>query len=164
MHSFHLPAPLPARGAEELGSQGSFRSENLKSSHSGHVSSQASFWPPLIPPQSHHASFHPAHGLCGFLSRRPCETESPRVTFSKMFYSLHPSSPFATCLAVHLPPFPPIFVQVRVSMAVNRHHDHDSSYKGNHLIGAHLQFWRFSPLSSWCDMVACRQTWCWRGL
>jgi hypothetical protein len=32
---------------------------------------------------------------------------------------------------------------------VKRHHDHDNSYKGKHLIGAGLQFQRFSPLSSW---------------
>ena len=33
--------------------------------------------------------------------------------------------------------------------AVNRHHDQGKSYKGQHLIGAGLQFQRFSPLSSW---------------
>jgi hypothetical protein len=46
---------------------------------------------------------------------------------------------------------------------VKRHHDHGSSYKGNYLIGADLLLHRFSPLSSWWDMVASRQTWCWRG-
>jgi hypothetical protein len=34
-------------------------------------------------------------------------------------------------------------------IAVKRHHDQGSSYKGKHLIEAGLQFWRFSPLSSW---------------
>ena len=37
----------------------------------------------------------------------------------------------------------------RVFIAVKRHHDHSNSYKGKHLIGAGLQFQRFSPLSSW---------------
>jgi hypothetical protein len=32
-------------------------------------------------------------------------------------------------------------------IAVKRHHDHGLSYKGKHLIGAGLQFQRFSPLS-----------------
>ena len=32
---------------------------------------------------------------------------------------------------------------------LNRHHDHSSSYKGQHLIGAGLLVLRFSPLSSW---------------
>ena len=31
---------------------------------------------------------------------------------------------------------------------MKRHHDHSNSYKGKHLIGADLQFQRFSPLSS----------------
>jgi hypothetical protein len=31
---------------------------------------------------------------------------------------------------------------------VNRHHDQDKSYKGQHLIGSGLQVQRFSPLSS----------------
>ncbi|EDL18459.1 mCG1033067, partial [Mus musculus] len=35
------------------------------------------------------------------------------------------------------------------SFAVRRHHDHCTSYKGKHLIGAALQFQRFSPLLSW---------------
>jgi hypothetical protein len=39
-------------------------------------------------------------------------------------------------------------VLVRVSIAVNRHHDQGNSYKGQHLIGAGLQVQRFSPLSS----------------
>ncbi|EDL86921.1 sodium channel, voltage-gated, type VIII, alpha polypeptide, isoform CRA_d [Rattus norvegicus] len=34
-------------------------------------------------------------------------------------------------------------------MAVKRRHDHSSTCKGNHFIGAGLQFERFSPLSSW---------------
>ena len=31
--------------------------------------------------------------------------------------------------------------------AVDRHHDQDNSYKGQHLIGAGLKVQRFSPLS-----------------
>jgi hypothetical protein len=34
---------------------------------------------------------------------------------------------------------------------VKRHHDHVNSYKRKHLIGAGLQFQRFSPLSSWWE-------------
>jgi len=41
----------------------------------------------------------------------------------------------------------PISVLVRVSIAMKRHHDHNS-YKGQHLIGTDLQVQRFSPLSS----------------
>jgi hypothetical protein len=40
---------------------------------------------------------------------------------------------------------------VRVSMVVKKHHDHRSSYKSKHLIGAGLQFQRFSSLSSWWE-------------
>ena len=41
-------------------------------------------------------------------------------------------------------------VLVRVFIAVKKHHDHGNSYKEKHLIGvAHLQFQRFSSLSSW---------------
>jgi hypothetical protein len=36
-------------------------------------------------------------------------------------------------------------------IAVTRYHDHGNSYKGNHLIGAGLQFQKLSPLSSWRD-------------
>ena len=36
----------------------------------------------------------------------------------------------------------------RVSTAVRRHRDHGNSYKEKHLVGAGLQFQRFSPLSS----------------
>jgi hypothetical protein len=39
-----------------------------------------------------------------------------------------------------------------VSVAVKRHHYHGNSYKGKHLIGAGLQFQRFSPLS-------CQEAW-----
>ena len=39
-------------------------------------------------------------------------------------------------------------VLVRVSIAVNRHHDQGNSYEGQQLIGAGLQLQRFSPLSS----------------
>jgi hypothetical protein len=35
----------------------------------------------------------------------------------------------------------------RVSIAVKRHHDQNNSYKDKHLIGAGLEFQRFSPLS-----------------
>jgi hypothetical protein len=34
-------------------------------------------------------------------------------------------------------------------MAVKGQHDHSNSNKGKHLIGAGLQFQRFSPLSFW---------------
>jgi len=37
---------------------------------------------------------------------------------------------------------------LRVSIAVNRHHDQDNSYKKKHFIGQ-LTVQRFSPLSSW---------------
>ena len=40
-----------------------------------------------------------------------------------------------------------LYVLVRVSIAMKRHHDHDNSYKGRHLIGTSLQIQRFSPLS-----------------
>ena len=40
------------------------------------------------------------------------------------------------------------YVLVRVFTAVNRHHDQDKSYKGQHLTGAGLQVLRFCPLSS----------------
>jgi hypothetical protein len=40
-------------------------------------------------------------------------------------------------------------VLVRVSIAVERHHNHGNSYKGIHLIEAGLQFQKFSPLSLW---------------
>jgi hypothetical protein len=42
-------------------------------------------------------------------------------------------------------------VSVRVSIAVERNHDHSNSYKRKHLIGVSLQFQRFSPLSSWWE-------------
>jgi hypothetical protein len=38
---------------------------------------------------------------------------------------------------------------VWVSIALKRHHDRSNFYKGQYLIGAGLQFQRFSPLSSW---------------
>jgi hypothetical protein len=45
-------------------------------------------------------------------------------------------------------------VLFRVSIPVKRNHDQSISYKSKHLIGAGLQFQRFSPLSSWqVDMV-----------
>jgi hypothetical protein len=39
-------------------------------------------------------------------------------------------------------------ILVRVSIAVNRHHDQGKSYKGQYLIGSGLQVQKFSPLSS----------------
>ena len=36
-------------------------------------------------------------------------------------------------------------------IALERHHDQSNSYKGKHLIGAGLQFQRFSSLSSWWE-------------
>lgn len=41
-----------------------------------------------------------------------------------------------------------VSVLARGSIAVNRHHDHNNSYKGTHLIGAGSQVQRSSPLSS----------------
>jgi hypothetical protein len=32
---------------------------------------------------------------------------------------------------------------------VNRHHDQDNSYNGQHLIGTGLKIHRFNPLSRW---------------
>jgi hypothetical protein len=37
-------------------------------------------------------------------------------------------------------------------ITVKRHHDQGNSYKGEHLIGAGLQFQRFNPLSSWWEV------------
>ena len=42
-----------------------------------------------------------------------------------------------------------VYVSVKVSITVKRHHDQGDSYKGKHLIGASLQDQRFRPLSSW---------------
>ena len=42
-----------------------------------------------------------------------------------------------------------VAVLVGVSITVMRHHDHRNSYKEKHLIGADLQFQRFSPLMLW---------------
>jgi hypothetical protein len=36
-----------------------------------------------------------------------------------------------------------LYVCLRISIAVKRHHDHCNSYKGKHLIGAGLQVERF---------------------
>ena len=46
-------------------------------------------------------------------------------------------------------------VLVRVSIAMNRHHDQHNSYKGQHLIGAGLQGLRSSSLSSWQEAWQC---------
>ena len=48
-------------------------------------------------------------------------------------------------------------VLVRVSIAVERHHNQRNFYKGQHLIGAGLQFQTFNPLSSW------REAWRYTG-
>ena len=42
----------------------------------------------------------------------------------------------------------PTSVLIKISITLRKHHDHSKSYKGKHLIGAGLQFQRFSPLSS----------------
>ena len=48
-------------------------------------------------------------------------------------------------------------------VAVKRHHDQGNCYKGKHLIGAGLQFQRFSPLSQQeAGQFAGSQTWYWR--
>ena len=44
-----------------------------------------------------------------------------------------------------------VLVLVRVFIAVKRHHDQGNTYKGKQLIGAGLQFQRFSPLQSWWE-------------
>ena len=46
-------------------------------------------------------------------------------------------------------------VSVRVCVALKRHHDQGNFYKGQYLIGAGLQFQRFSPLSSWQEAWQC---------
>lgn len=51
-------------------------------------------------------------------------------------------------------------VIVMIAIAVQRHHDHGSCYKGKHFIGG-SHFQRFSLLSSWRDAEAYSQTWCW---
>lgn len=38
---------------------------------------------------------------------------------------------------------------------VKRNHDQGNSYKGKHVLGAGLQFQRFSPLSSWWEAWQC---------
>jgi hypothetical protein len=55
---------------------------------------------------------------------------------------------------------PPVVVRIiwrclRVSIAVERHHDQGNSYKGQHLVGAGLKVQRFSPLSSWQEAWQC---------
>ena len=42
-------------------------------------------------------------------------------------------------------------ILVWVFIVVKRPHDYSNSYTGKHLIGAGLQFQRFSPLSSWWE-------------
>jgi hypothetical protein len=41
---------------------------------------------------------------------------------------------------------------------------HGKFYNEKHLIGTGLHVQRFSPLLSWQDVKAYRQTWCWRKL
>ena len=54
-------------------------------------------------------------------------------------------------------------VLVRASIAAKRHQGHGYSNKRQHLIGAGLQFQRFTPLSVMTgSMAARRQTRCWR--
>jgi hypothetical protein len=49
-------------------------------------------------------------------------------------------------------------VCLRISTAIKRRHDQGNSQKEQYLIGAGLQFQRFSPLSSWLEsMAASRQ-------
>lgn len=43
------------------------------------------------------------------------------------------------------------FVSSQCSTSVKGHHDKSDSYKGKHLVGAGLQFYRFSPLLSWWE-------------
>jgi len=59
------------------------------------------------------------------------------------------------CKSTHVNPGAYVYVGqrtivlVRVSFAMKRHHDQGNFYKGKHLIGAGLQFQKFSPESSW---------------
>ena len=48
-----------------------------------------------------------------------------------------------------------IYYLVGVSIALNRHHEHDNTYKEKLLNGAGLEFQRFSPLSSWQEGWQC---------
>lgn len=48
-------------------------------------------------------------------------------------------------------------------VSVKRRHDQGKSYKRKHLIGACLQFQRFSLLSWWGELAS-RQTRCWRSV
>lgn len=48
----------------------------------------------------------------------------------------------------------------RVPIALTRYHDHSKSYKVNYLTGW-ITVQRFDSLSSWWEMAAYRQTWCW---
>ena len=42
-----------------------------------------------------------------------------------------------------------LFLLVRITVPVNRHHNHGNSYKGKDFTEAGLQFLKFSPLLSW---------------
>jgi hypothetical protein len=54
-------------------------------------------------------------------------------------------------------------VFVTVSITVKKHHDQGNSYHGQHLIGAGLQFWGFSPLASWREAWRHAGRQCWRS-
>jgi hypothetical protein len=56
-----------------------------------------------------------------------------------------------TSITYHLWCFEIEWPGLRLSIAMKRHHDHRNSYKGRYLIGAGLQFQRFSPSSSWWE-------------
>ena len=49
-----------------------------------------------------------------------------------------------------------VSVLVRVSIAIKRKHEHNNSYKGKPLVGAGLQFQRFSPLIIMVRSMAAR--------
>ena len=53
-------------------------------------------------------------------------------------------------------------LSVRVSIAVKRYNDHGNFLERKNIYLGGLKIQRFSLLSSWCGMVACRQTCCWR--
>jgi hypothetical protein len=73
-----------------------------------------------------------------------------------------PSSLTSMEMLLHPLTHPLLPVLIKVSIAVMKYYDQANSYKGKHLIGAGLQFQRFSLLSSWQEgsMAACSQTWC----
>ena len=51
-------------------------------------------------------------------------------------------------------------ILVRISIVIKIEHNSTGTLvKEKHLVGDHLQFQKFSPLSLHCDMMVCRQTW-----